>query len=227
MLSLNFNFKKFIIVCGHYGCGKTNFCINLAFDLSRLGKKVSIVDIDIVNPYFRASEYKDILSAKNINIISPAYALSTLDIPALSSEIYSIFSNDDDHVIIDTGGDDAGVTALGRFSSNIIESKNYTMLYLVNSYRALTKTTSEAVTIFHEIEAASKLKVTGIVNNSHLKAKTSAKDIINSCEFADNVAFELNLPVIITTAPANIYNELVDKINNLYKVNIHVKSSWE
>ena len=39
--------KRITIVTGHYGSGKTNFAVNLAVDLSREGKQVVLVDLDI------------------------------------------------------------------------------------------------------------------------------------------------------------------------------------
>ena len=79
---------KFLVICGHYGSGKTNFSLNLARELAGLGEKVTIVDMDIVNPYFRSSDYTGFLAQEGIEVIAPGYAGSTLDVPALSPEIY-------------------------------------------------------------------------------------------------------------------------------------------
>ena len=49
------------IICGHYGCGKTNLALNLALTLRRKGEKVTVADLDIVNPYFRTADYKEVL----------------------------------------------------------------------------------------------------------------------------------------------------------------------
>ena len=50
-----------VIVCGHYGVGKTNFSLNVAMDLAAAGKDVCLVDLDVVNPYFRSSDYTAML----------------------------------------------------------------------------------------------------------------------------------------------------------------------
>ena len=225
---MDINLKKYIIICGHYGCGKTNFALNLALNLTASDKKITIVDLDIVNPYFRTSEYKDLLEKNNVKVISSSYMTSTLDIPALSPEIYSIFDNNtDDYIIIDSGGDSAGTAVLGRFSNQFIRSDNYTMLYLINKYRSLTQNADSVATILHEIEHTCRLKATAIVNNSHLKYDTSSDDILNSILFSDEVSEKLDIPVFFTTSPINIYDELTTKIENLYKINIYVKSPWE
>ena len=110
--------KRITIVTGHYGSGKTNFAVNLAVDLSREGKQVVLVDLDIVNPYFRSADFKERLTAMGIEMICPIYANTNLDIPALGADIYSVFyQNDSRYVIFDVGGDDAGAAALGRYSA--------------------------------------------------------------------------------------------------------------
>ena len=47
--------KSCVIVCGHYGAGKTNLTVNLALAAAQSGEAVSVIDMDIVNPYFRTA----------------------------------------------------------------------------------------------------------------------------------------------------------------------------
>ena len=67
--------RKFNIICGHYGCGKSNYSINLALDMAGKGSKVMLVDLDLVNPYFLSSGYKEMLvSLSTDGAILPACA---------------------------------------------------------------------------------------------------------------------------------------------------------
>ena len=50
-----------LIIAGHYGVGKTNLALNVCVDAARAGKHTTCVDLDIVNPYFRSSDYEDLL----------------------------------------------------------------------------------------------------------------------------------------------------------------------
>ncbi|HEX3038108.1 MAG TPA: hypothetical protein VHO94_03845 [Oscillospiraceae bacterium] len=223
------NLKRITIVCGHYGCGKTNLSINLAIDCAKAGNTVTLVDLDLVNPYFRSSEYEDVLKKNQVKLIAPVYANTTLDLPMLPAELNSIFASSDDHIILDVGGDDVGSTVLGTISSKIREAE-YDMFYVVNRYRALTTTAEEAAELLKEIEAASRLKATAVVNNSHLKHLTTAQDILNSAEFAKNAAEMLNLPLLFTTVPKQIGSQQIQtlsKIPNLYPIEIYVRSPWE
>lgn len=218
--------KKINIICGHYGSGKTNYSINIAKKLKESGENVTIVDMDIVNPYFRTSDYKEMLEDLGIKVICPVAAGTTLDTPSLSSEIYSAFEQEDGYVIVDVGGDDVGATALGRFEKNIKSTQDYQCLYVINKFRKLIATPSEAVELMHEIEAASKLKMDAIVNNSHLAYLTNADDILSSIDYANEVCSISELSLLATIVPQNLSDELEGKVPNIYPVEIIVKLPW-
>lgn len=218
--------SKFIIITGHYGSGKTNLALNLAMDYARQGEKVTIMDLDIVNPYFRTSDYHALLCANQIRVIASPYAGSTLDIPALSGEMYSVFNRPEGYVIIDVGGDDAGAAALGRFAPLVQELPDYDMLYVVNHYRKLTEKPEQAVEILREVEAMGRVKATGVVNNSHLCALTAPADILSATEYGARAAALANLPLVMTTAPEPLCSVLSGQVENLYGVQIYVNPPW-
>lgn len=224
--------RKFYIVCGHYGCGKSNFSINLALTLAREGRKVILMDLDLVNPYFLSSGYKDMLEEAGIQVIAPLYANSNVDIPALPADMNLAFESDSD-VVMDVGGDDAGSTVLGRFYRQIA-SVDYEMLYVINKYRNLTATPEDTAEILTEIETASRAKAAAIVNNSHLKQETVFETIRDSLDYADKVSELTGLPIWRTTVPK--YLEKDDRVKKLmedrpecnwYPVDIYVKAPWE
>ncbi len=215
--------QKFTIICGHYGCGKTNLSINLALDHAAQGKRVTLVDLDLVNPYFRSSDYKEPLEKNGIEVIAPVFAGTNLDLPAISPALYALFAKEGE-IILDVGGDDAGATVLGGFSRQIQELP-YEMLYVVNRYRVLSTTPEEAAQLLREIEAVSRLKATGVVNNSHLKEQTTADDILRSVSFAEEVAGRLGLPLLCTTVPKRLEQEVM--LRKLYPVSVYVRPPWE
>ena len=221
-----FQFGQFIIVCGHYGCGKTNLSLNLAVNLQKAGRKVTLVDLDLVNPYFRSSDFQEVIYSNQIELIAPVFAHSNLDLPALPVDLHRIFNMPDRTVIIDVGGDDAGATALGSISQSI-QQLPYQMLYVVNRYRALTQTSEEACALLKEIESACRLTATGVVNNSHLQAETTVDDILQGIPSAQKTAELLNLPLAFTTVPAFLAGKAKEAGENVYPVEIYVKPPWE
>ena len=192
--------QRITIICGHYGCGKTNLTLNLALERAALGQPVTVVDLDIVNPYFRSSEYRGLLEGRGVRLIAPVFAGTTLDTPILPPEVSSIFDEAAGQVFIDAGGDDAGVTALGGLHARLEES-GYSMLYVVNRYRALSQTAEEAAALLGEIEHACRLRATGMVNNSHLGVETKLADLERALPFAQEAARLTGLPLLYSTAP--------------------------
>ena len=90
--------RKIYLITGHYGSGKTNFAVNLALDQRKQGKTVTLVDLDIVNPFFRSSEHEDYLKSLGIAVVKPNFANTTVDVPSLPAEIYSAFDREMDAV---------------------------------------------------------------------------------------------------------------------------------
>lgn len=211
------------VVYGHYGTGKTNLSINLALDAARGGEKVTLIDMDVVNPYFRSSDYADILTRERIRVLGPNFANSNLDTPSLPASIGDAIS-DGERVIIDVGGDDAGATALGVYSRKLADS-DPDVMYVINRYRSQTTSAKEAVDILREIEGAARIRASCIVNNSHLKQYTTAETILDSVPFAEDVSEMTGLPIRFTTTPVGV--DLLNKIPNMYPIGVYVKAPWE
>lgn len=215
--------ERVTVVCGHYGTGKTNLSINLAIECARCGEDVTLVDLDVVNPYFRSTDYSDILTKEGVRVVGPNFANTNLDTPSLPGAIAGYLEMGE-RVIVDVGGDDAGATALGVYARQIKEA-NPEIIYVVNKYRSLTTTSDEAVEILREIEFMARFKATCIVNNSHLKQRTDSKTIEDSVAFAEEVSAKTGLPIKFTTVPRDVV--LLNKIERIHPVDIYVKAPWE
>ena len=214
--------KAFTIVTGHYGCGKSNLSVNLAIDAAKAGEHVTIVDMDLVNPYFRTSDYRPLLESYGIDVITPVFGATNLDIPSLPASMYSIFERDG-RVIVDVGGDDVGSTVLGRFRPQLM-NVDYDMLYVINRFRSLTVTPEETVEILREIEAVSGLKATGLINNSHLMSETTDREIAEGLIYAGEVSKQTGLKVTANTAPVKLIGNggiNAEIIPDLYPVEIY------
>lgn len=217
------NFKRITLLSGHYGSGKTNIAVNLAYLLKEQRGRVAIADIDIVNPYFRTKDSQGELEAAGIRVISSEFANTNVDVPALPGAVYAITDDRSLSAIIDVGGDDRGALALGRWRDAILEENDYEMLLVVNRFRPLTRTAESAIEIMREIEFAAKMRFTGVVNNSNLGEETSAEDVLSSMAYAEEICRQTGLPLRMTCVHARLYPELKDRIENLVPLKLQRK----
>lgn len=211
------------LLSGHYGSGKTNIAVNIALELKKHRDNVAIADLDIVNPYFRTKDSQTELENAGIRFICSEYANTNLDIPALPQQMYSITDDQTLTAVMDIGGDDRGALALGRYTPALIEENNYDMLLVVNRFRPLTPDAESTVEIMREIEAAGGLPFTGIINNSNLGDETTPENVLSSVEYAEKISSLTGLPVKMTTVRAEIYNQLTDKVSDLFPLTLQPK----
>ena len=215
--------RKLTVVTGHYGSGKTNFSVNLALDIADAGNKCTVIDLDIVNPYFRTADFGDMFKKRGIELFAPVYANTNLDIPSLNIPLESILA-DGGYVVIDVGGDDEGAKALGRYAPVITGTADKQMLYVINKYRYLTKEPADAVQVMREIEYSCGLAHTGLVNNSSLGAETTAETVRSSLGFADEVSKLTGLPITATCA---VGDAMPEEAPEQYTVKRYVHNLWE
>ncbi len=188
---LNSRIKIFV---GGFGSGKTEIAINYSIDCKKSQDKVAIVDLDIVNPYFRTRETRDILNLKGVKVVAPEGKFTHADVPLISPEIKGLIQNPDYYLILDVGGDDVGTVVLGNFH-HFIKDLDYEMLLVVNSFRPFTRTISQIKQMVREIENSSRLKIKGIVSNPNLSSQTDEDTIEKGHILIKQAAKKLNLPI--------------------------------
>lgn len=215
--------KRLTLFAGHYGSGKTNIAVNYAMHLAGSGKKVCIADLDIVNPYFRTADSAKELAAAGVTLISPQFANSNVDLPALPAEAYRLVTDRESFGIMDIGGDDRGAYALGRYTPSILEEGNYRMVYVANCYRPLTRTAEDAMEVMREIEAACGLQFTHIINNSNLGHETTAETVLDSLPFIENLSALSGLPVFLHTVREDLAPELAGRLENVFPLRLQEK----
>lgn len=210
---------KITVITGHYGSGKTNLAVNLAVK----AKKATVADLDVVNPYFRTADFRGLFEELGIKLIAPDFANTNLDVPSLQFDL-AWLAETSDELIVDVGGDDAGAFALGKFSVDFNSRGDVEMLYVINQRRFLTQNADEALELMSEIEKASRMKHTAIVNNTNLGAETTADIIEKSVDFAREISEKSGLPLKFTTCPEEICEQL--KIDNILPIKVYVKPIW-
>ena len=215
--------KRLTLFAGHYGSGKTNIAVNYALQLAEEGKQTYIADLDIVNPYFRTKDSAAVLEKAGVKLISPQFANSNVDLPALPAEAYRLVTDKSICGIMDIGGDDRGAYALGRYVPAIREENDYRMIFVANACRPLTRTPEEAMGVMREIEAACGLAGTDLVNNTNLGTETTPETVLASADYMTRLSELSGLPIFATTAEMNVAKALDGRIENIIPLQLQEK----
>ena len=222
------NCSRITVIAGHYGSGKTEFAVNLAYSESKRQEKTLLLDLDIVNPYFCSREQEEQLARESIELIAPSPQCRLSDVPALPAEVAKIFSSGSGRAIIDVGGDKAGAKVLSRYMPQL-SACGYDLWMVLNANRPQTADLDKALYFISAIEEASRLKVSGIVNNTHLCSLTSVDDIRRGSELARRVCQSSGLPLICSTAPEWVIGQLSEGEleEPVFPITVRMKKPWE
>lgn len=214
------------IITGHYGTGKTEVSVNLALALAEEGEQVMLADLDIVNPYFRSRERKEMLEEAGVRVIATSQACHHADVPALPAEVLSILENRDVRGVLDIGGDPVGARVLARFQPKIVP-EDYQLIYVVNANRPEVRTVENAVSYLRRIEETTGLTCTGLVNNTHLCGETTETEVRRGAELARAVSAETGIPVLCHVAKDSLAKNLSDLPESVFPITIKMKKPWE
>jgi len=218
--------KRKTIVTGHYGSGKTEFAISLALKLKHEPK--AVIDLDIVNPYFRSREQRKLLESNGISIYGSVYKEEiTAELPALSADIRAPLENNECKVIIDSGGNDTGALILNQFTKYFTPGDT-TVLVVVNINRPETNSTDGIINHITAIENITNLTVSYIINNTHMLRETTASDITDGYELCEKVSKITKKPILCSCYPEGIVNkdELPALKENLMPLGLYLRPKW-
>lgn len=225
------NDKRIRILVGHYGSGKTEFAINYAIKLVGLGEKTALVDLDIANPYFRSRERQSLIEEKGIVLYSNTYGYDiTADLPALTSGIRAPLEDRLCQVVIDVGGDSSGARILTQYKKYFTKD-SYDMIFILNANRPETSTPDKAINYIRAIEDETSLKVSAIVNNTHMLGETQIGDIIKGYELGMEIEKKIKIPLTYNCIRKNLKEEFsgsLEKIDNfnIFDMTIFMRESW-
>lgn len=221
------NDKRIRIIIGHYGSGKTEFSVNYAMKLKQASSsKVAIADLDIVNVYFRSREKQVMLEEQGIKVIASSIAGNALDLPAVAADIITPLEDKSYEYIIDVGGDSVGARVLGRFK-NYIEDGDYDMFMVVNANREQTMDLEGIKRHKETIEATSRLKVTGFINNTHLIRETTLEDVLRGDKLLKEASKELGIPIRYVSAMSHIASQIPDEVSGeILALDLIMRDQW-
>ena len=226
------NYKRITIIVGHYGSGKSEFAINYALYLSKFHNDVSLIDLDIVSPYFRSREKTELLKENNIETIFNTFGFDiNLDLPSITPIIFGAIENKNKTVIIDCGGDSNGAKILIQLRRFLPSNTEVEIFCLINGNRAETINLEGAKRHIQEIEKESSLKITGLVNNTHMLRLTTINDILHGQEICVEIQKDLKIPFIFSCIEETLLQAIITKnktkeITNIFPIHLYLRESW-
>lgn len=228
--------KKYYAIIGNFGSGKTELALNMAFRARARGEKVTLVDIDVINPYFRSTERKAELEEAGIRLISPNFTSSGVEVPSIPPEIFSVFSDNSDLVIFDVGGDPVGAIAMGQYYGYFKELEHFEVWYVINMRRPLSSGVQENLEMIDKIQGVSRLRVTGILNNTNLAQETTTQELFDGMEVTLEVAEKTGIPFIGTVGTPEMLKKFAreadekdvpsERIGRLFPIVRYMHRDW-
>ena len=219
--------KRVRLFIGHYGSGKSEVSINYVTRLrEEVDGEVALADLDVVNVYFRTREKKDLMRQLGITPIDSSIETTTLDVPAVSAEVMIPLHDNKVNYVLDVGGDNVGGRVVCRFAEHF-KSDDYDMFFVVNANSEKTQTAKEVLGYIDAIEASSKLKVTGLVNNTHLLRETTIEDVLKGQEVAREVSKIKNIPIKYVCCLESLVDKLPkDLEGDILPIKLYLREEW-
>lgn len=206
--------KQYTVLLGNYGNGKTELALNMALNAAKGNKRVALVDMDIINPYFRSAEKQQLLQDHNIDLIASNYVNTNVDLPVIAAEVASVFTGQYDYVVFDVGGDVVGATALGAFHQQFAAVREYlNIYYVVNARRPFSNSVERVLTMFSQIQDAARVKIDGWINNTNLAIETTSQDIIDGQLLLEQLSAETGIPIVYTSGWSDLLQEAEKQID--------------
>jgi hypothetical protein len=222
------NDARIRVIIGHYGSGKTEFSVNYAMALAtQSDKKVAIADLDVVNPYFRSRERHEIMEEAGVKVLSSMMGNNvSFDLPSMDPGILGPLQNHDYNVILDVGGDAAGARVMARYKKYLVDG-DYDMFAVVNCSRPETQTVDGIIMHIKSIESTVGVKVTGIINNTHMLRETTIEHVLMGQEIIQKAAAKLGIPIKYTSAITSVIEALPPSIEGeLLGINMYMRDVW-
>ena len=227
--------KKMMVLIGNYGSGKSELALNFAFRAAERGERTELLDLGMVNTYFRLTERGKQVEMKEIRLVSPNFANSGIETLSLPAEVQSAFAMDWDTVIFDVGGDAVGSTALGRYHEDFmaLEPGALEVLNVVNIRRPLAGTVERVIRLQEEMQVHSRLKITGMINNTNLAEVTTAQELHDGYELIKEVSEKTGVPVKYTSGKKELLEQFLAEgghdpkyIGTPLPIDIYMRRDW-
>jgi len=220
---------RMIAVTGHFGSGKTEFSVSLAFALAAqrgAEERLALCDLDIENPYFRSRERQDALQEAGVAVYSdPSGGRNGSELQTIAAAIRAPLEDEGCRTVLDCGGDHTGAMVLNQFRKYFVPGA-YQLLCVVNCNRPGTDTPEKAAEHIRAIEATTGLSVTGLVSNAHLIRFTEADTVLSGWAFTKQVEALTGIPALCACCMESLVPALEGENIPLFPVGMFMRDSY-
>jgi len=186
------------VFTGAYASGKSESAINRALQFAQIGKDITLVDLDTVEPAYCLRPIIGELKEKGISVIAQTdyFGLGEAGSYFTAEQINCLSKNGD--MIIDVGYGASGLDILDIL--NGIEKENDLRIYLVVNTSKFETRDKESILEYMEFSSGLNKqpwkKFSGFISNTHFADETKKEDIIRGYEKLKEVSLEVGIPIV-------------------------------
>ena len=221
------------IYTGAYASGKSENAINRAIEYINNDKKITLVDLDTVEPAYCMRPLEKTLKNMGIDLIlqSDYFGLGEAGSYVTNEQINCLKKNDND-IIIDVG---YGVTGLDTLDIlNDIDLEENIKIYLVVNTSKFETMDKDSILEYIKFNSGENKKpwkkISGFISNTHLGDETTKEDIIRGYKILKQVANETKIPIVAISADQKFQgqfeNNQYDGIQIKYLNRLMPKALW-
>lgn len=204
------------VYAGAYASGKSETALNRARILTEQGEKITLVDLDSVEPAYTLRPIAKELETLGIHVVTQPdnFGLGEAASYVTSAQVNCLKNEGD--IIIDVGYGAGGLDILDIIN-DIGDVENLCIFLVVNTAKFETSTVEniiEYVNFSEGIEKRPWKKFCGMISNTHFGDETTKDDIINGYEKLKQASAQLNIPIRAIGVPQNLAKEFEPTYDN-------------
>ncbi len=208
MIDITQSQKNIWVFIGNMGSGKSEISINFVLHQKKKNptQPIKLIDLDIIKPYIRLRDREKEITELGIDLILPDKAVRNMDMPIVPSHIFDHLRNQNFDLVMDVGGEENGCTTIAQFQDVLYES-NLEVYLVINTLRPFSNTVEKILKTLRSLQAHAKLKVTGLVSNTHLRFESETESVFDGLKKVEEVSEISSIPIAWVT----IWHEVLTK----------------
>jgi len=220
--------SRISIFTGPFGTGKTEVAINYALSLVGRDEAVTLIDMDVITPYFRSRDMAERLEKRDVEVVAPSDITKYVHLPAITAHIWGALQRVNGVTVMDVGGDAQGARAIGQFKA-VIERSGYIMYLVINPYRPFNATVERIAQTLQDMEENSRLKAGALVSNPNLIAETTLQIVDEGHRLVQQASQELGLPIAFLCMEERLLKEGVEEryAQPVLPLTRHFRPPWD